>query len=162
MFPVIVAALVLQAASTVSLNTLDITGMAVGYGTPHLNRSIDNNPLAIGGRRFRRGVGTHARSEFTVLLRRNALSFHSWVGVDDETQKRGSVDFQIYVDGVKKADSGVMRGGDPAKEISADLTGAQRVNLVVDDAGDGIDYDHADWAEAQFTIKDPAIFLQPV
>ncbi|WP_086825035.1 NPCBM/NEW2 domain-containing protein [Streptomyces sp. NRRL B-24572] len=44
------------------------------------------------------------------------------------------------------ADSGVLRGSDPAKRLSVDLTGTNDLRLVVTDAGDGKNYDHADWA----------------
>ena len=48
----------------------------------------------------------------------------------------------------KKAETGVLHGGDPPKLVSADLTGARRLTLIVGDAGDGITHDHADWAGA--------------
>lgn len=39
----------------------------------------------------------------------------------------------------------------PAQPITADVTGAQVVRLVVTDGGDGIDSDHADWADAKLS-----------
>ena len=39
----------------------------------------------------------------------------------------------------------------PAEPLTADVTGAQVVRLVVTDGGDGIDSDHADWANARLT-----------
>ncbi len=163
MFHVIAAVLALQTPAIVRLDTLDIEPITIGWGTARKNRSVEDHPLSIAGRAFEHGVGTHARSELVVRLNGNALRFHSWVGVDDEVPKgAGSVDFQVFVDGFKKADSGVLRGGDPAKEVSVDLAGAKRVTLVVDDAGDGIDHDHGDWADAEFEVKDAAVRLQSV
>src|SRR5439155_21413021 len=52
----------------------------------------------------------------------------------------------------KAADGGVMRGGDEPKLLSVDLTGARRLSLVVGDADDGIENDHADWAGALLTL----------
>ena len=59
--------------------------------------------------------------------------------------------FQIFADGTKVADSGTMTGTAAAKKLTADVTGANELRLVVTDAGDGINYDHADWADAKVT-----------
>lgn len=40
---------------------------------------------------------------------------------------------------------------EPARAVSADVSGADVVRLVVTDAGDGKDYDHADWADVRVT-----------
>jgi alpha-galactosidase len=75
------------------------------------------------------------------------------VGVDDEKRadRAGSVDFQVWADGTEVADSGVLTWQDPARTLTADLTGAAFVQLVVTDGGDGMDSDHADWAGPQLT-----------
>jgi hypothetical protein len=46
-------------------------------------------------------------------------------------------------------ESGVLRGGDPAKEVSVDLHSVSKLSLLVGDADDDINYDHADWADAK-------------
>ena len=38
---------------------------------------------------------------------------------------------------------------DEAKSVSVSLTGATQLRLVVGDAGDGVFFDHADWADAR-------------
>jgi alpha-galactosidase len=58
------------------------------------------------------------------------------------------VAFEVWVDNKKEANSGILRGGDAPKLLSVDLSGAKRMTLLVTDAGDGIDNDHADWAGA--------------
>jgi alpha-galactosidase len=144
-----------QQAYTAGLESLDLSNMTLGWGDVHTNQSVEGHPLTIGGKAFAHGVGTHAASEFTVRLSGQNIRFHSWVGVDDETEKKGSVDFQVFVDGIKKADSGVLHGGEPAKELRVDMNGAHSARLVVTDAGDGNDYDHADWADAYFVSPNP-------
>jgi alpha-galactosidase len=54
--------------------------------------------------------------------------------------------FQIYRDATKVADSGRLTGADAARTLTADLTGGLELRLVVTDSGDGVNYDHADWA----------------
>lgn len=70
------------------------------------------------------------------------------VGVDDEKLTRGTVAFEIWADTKKVASTGVLTNAMPAQELTADVTGARVVRLTVTDGGDGIDSDHADWAEA--------------
>ncbi|MFD1734231.1 NPCBM/NEW2 domain-containing protein [Deinococcus malanensis] len=69
------------------------------------------------------------------------------MGVDDEVGKRGKVVFQVFLDGTKTYDSGVMKGKDPARLVDLDITGKQELRLVVTDGGNGIQFDHANWAQ---------------
>jgi alpha-galactosidase len=144
-----------QQLRTILLQDLDLRSMIQDWGPPQAAKSTDGHPLKIGGKTFAAGVGTHAHSEYSVNLFGSAKKFSATVGVDDETGGRGTVRFMIYVDNALVSDTGVMKGGDPAKPVSVDLTGRKTLRLVVDDAGDGIDYDHADWAEASITYTDP-------
>ena len=59
---------------------------------------------------------------------------------------------RVLADNQEVFNSGVMKPGDAAKLIELDLKGATILGLLVDDAGDGIDNDHADWAEARFIV----------
>ena len=82
------------------------------------------------------------------------------VGVDDDTDRKGSVKFEILVDDKKVAESGRMVGGDAAKRLEADLHGAKRMTLLVGDADDGMDFDHADWAGALIVLG-PEVKTRP-
>lgn len=127
------------------VENLNIELTQQGWGTPHRNLSVEGHPLQVGGKGFERGIGTHAESVFAIDLGGPVQAFISQIGVDDEAGNRGSVTFQLWGDGKLLAESSVMRGGDRADTISANLAGVKRLLLVVTDAGDGIDYDHADW-----------------
>ncbi len=105
----------------------------------------DGHALSVGGKTYARGFGAHATSQMTFTLDGRQTGFSAGVGVDDEVGKRGSVVFQVYADGQKLFDSGVMRGGDAARSVNVGLTGKRELRLVVTDAGDGANYDHADW-----------------
>ncbi len=140
-------------AGDVALGTLDLGAMQQEWGEARRNRSVDDHPLSIGGKTYANGVGTHAASSLDVRVDGNALRFRAVVGVDDEATNNASVRFLVYVDGKPKFDSGVMRKG-TAKAVDLDLKGAKRVRFVVEDGGDGIDNDHADWADAILTLKD--------
>lgn len=140
----------LLVAAPVMLSSLDLRGVRQDWGNAQRNRSVDGNPLRIAGREFTSGIGTHASSELELDLSGQALRFHAVVGLDDEIPERapGSVVFKVLLDGRAAFASGTMRRGTPGKSVELDLRGVRKLRLVVEDAGDGINYDHADWAEA--------------
>ncbi len=142
------AALVPLTAATLPLAELDLGLMTTGWGKPQAAKSVDGNPLRMGGRQFQTGIGSHADSEFLIRLDGKADEFRAWVGIDAEVGERGSAGFIVLTDGRTAWQSGVMRGGQPPKEVKVSLTGVTRLALQVTGGDDGIDYDHADWADA--------------
>ncbi len=106
----------------------------------------DGHTLSIRGATYGKGLGVHANSDVSYFLGGTCKNLTVDVGVDDESYGNGSVDFQIYRDSTKVADTGVVTGKDAVRHLSVDLTGAAKLRLVVTDGGDGIGYDHADWA----------------
>ena len=159
---------------TVPLSSLDLSATQQEWGSPQTNKSVDGHPLTIGGRKFQTGLGTHAASSLRLKLNGNAEKFTAWVGVDDEeVGKGGSVTFSVVGDGKKLWESGVMRSGNAAKQVDVDVQGVKSLLLLVGDADDGIDSDHADWADASFVMlqgrpetsaappTEPAVVLTP-
>ena len=148
------------------VETLDLSKMTTGYGTAAAGKSIDGHPLTLGGVVYPHGIGTHAESVFVINLHGAATHFTSTVGVDDETNHSGSVAFSVVVDGKTAAQTKVLHGGDAPQLLSVDLTGAKVLTLRVSDGGDGINYDHADWAGALLTLvpggAKPEAFTLPV
>ncbi len=139
-------------AETVWLDDLNLAAATQGWGDPHKNQSVEGHPLTIGGKQFQRGFGTHAVSTLHVNLDSGAKSFSASVGVDDEVNKNpaSSVEFIVRGDGKVLWKSSVMHAGDAAEHCEVDLAGVKSLVLEVGDAGDGINFDHADWADAKF------------
>ncbi len=137
-------------ADVVRLGELDLAKMSTGWGQPQVDKSTTGKTLSIGGRTFDRGIGTHAESTIYVDLDGKVERFKAYVGVDDAAGRRGSVRFMVYGDGKRLFDSGVMKGGQEAKSVDVPLAGVRRLRLMVTAAGDGIDSDHANWAQAEF------------
>jgi hypothetical protein len=54
----------------------------------------------------------------------------------------------VWADGERVVTSDVVRGADAARPLTADVSGAEVVELRLTEAGDGNTYDHADWADA--------------
>ena len=143
----------LAAQETVWLETLDLARVQQEWGQARAARSVDNHPLKLGGTEHAHGVGTHAGSDFVIDLKGSATKFAARVGVDDEVGSRGSVVFEVWVDGKRAAATAVLRGGATPAALAVDLTGARQLVLSVTDAGDDIHYDHADWVDAQLTLR---------
>ncbi|MWA09438.1 alpha-galactosidase [Streptomyces sp. BA2] len=107
----------------------------------------DGNPITIGGAVYAKGLGVHAESAVEYYTGASCEKVTAQVGVDDEKGLKGTVAFEIWADGKKAASTGVLTNAHAAQGLSADVTGAQVVRLVVTDGGDGRDSDHADWAD---------------
>lgn len=111
----------------------------------------DGKPLTIGGEVYAKGLGVHATSTVEYYAGGACSTVKARVGVDDEKDAKGSVTFEIWADGTKAASTGVLTTAMPAQPVSADVSGAQVVRLVVTDGGDGDDSDHADWGDLSIT-----------
>ncbi len=148
----------LQSAGTTSyLSDLPYTVVANGWGPVEKDRSNgengagDGNPLTLNGTVYAKGLGAHAASDIRSTLGGTCTSFTAKVGVDDEMGANGSVVFQVWADGVKLADSGLMTALTATKTLTADVTGRTTLQLVITNGGDNVTADHGDWADAQLT-----------
>ncbi|MGI5452500.1 NPCBM/NEW2 domain-containing protein [Streptomyces sp. CA-249302] len=128
-----------------------------GYGPVERNTSNgesaagDGHPITVGGVVYGKGLGVHAESAVAFYTGKACETVTADVGVDDEKGAKGTVAFEVWADGTKVASTGVLTNAMPAQPLTADVTGAQVVRLVVTDGGDGIDSDHADWGDAQLS-----------
>lgn len=153
----------LASAETIRLDQLDIARTEQDWGDPHRDQSVEGHPLSIGGRHFEHGLGTHATCSLYLTVN-GAQKFSASVGVDGEvTSTDASVEFFVFGQGRELWRSGVMRAAEPPKTFQVDLAGVKTLALKVGDAGDGINFDHADWAGAQFEFSGtaPAIETGP-
>jgi glucose/arabinose dehydrogenase len=112
----------------------------------------DGGVITLGRIPYAKGLGVHAPSDIGYSLG-GACSgnFVSDVGVDDSAGARGSVVFQVWLDGALVFDSGFMHGGDLRKSINVSVAGKSELRLRVTDGGDGNAFDIADWAGARVT-----------
>jgi alpha-galactosidase len=141
---------------------------------PQADRSVSGQPMYISGQKFLNGLGTHARFVLWLDLQGGTKRFTALVGIDDEVVPRivrdelrsaflkgydeykkinGHVIFQIYGDGILLWKSPIMLAGMPAEKVDVDLTGVKTMVMVVSSTGDATEFDHADWADAQFIVN---------
>lgn len=166
-------AMAADVAADIPLTSLDLSKMRQGYGEPQIDKAVTGVPLSIGGRKFDRGLGTHADSRMWIDLQGGAERFVAWVGVDDNAgQGKGTVIFRVIGDGKTLYRSPVMKAGDAPRPVDVSLHGVKLLLLIAFDAGDGINFDHADWADARFIgaktkpvtiagINEEAVILTP-
>jgi len=113
------------------------------------DRSVCGAMLHAGGKLYLKGLGMHSASRLSYSLAEPYRRFQAELAVDDSAQGGGSVGFRVFVDGQVRYTSPVVRGGQAPLPISVDLTGAKRLDLVVDFADRADELDHADWLDAR-------------
>jgi alpha-galactosidase len=114
----------------------------------------DGFPLTINGVVYPKGLGTHAPAQLVFFVDGKCGNLTVDVGIDDDrndARQTGSTTFEIWADGMKVADSGLRTWADPALTLSAQLTGAKYLKLVLTDGGNTNSYDRGDWAAPRLT-----------
>ncbi|WP_077328820.1 NPCBM/NEW2 domain-containing protein [Virgibacillus siamensis] len=138
------------------VSDLDWTDVTNGWGQLQIDSSNGGKPLTLDGVTYDKGLGAHALSEITYDLNRltnKSSRFVADIGVDDEIPDYGSVVFQVFGDGQKLYDSGVMTGTSDTKHVDVSIESVDTLKLVVKTAGDGKTGDHADWAGAKILFE---------
>jgi cytoskeletal protein CcmA (bactofilin family) len=136
------------------LTDLTPTSSTNGWGPVEKNQSVGNSgagdgkTITLNHVIYSRGIGVHANSEQVFNLGGKYSRFFSDVGIDDEVGSDGSAIFQVWADDQLLFDSGVMAGNTRTERLRLNVAGRQQLRLVVNDAGDGINGDHGDWANA--------------
>ena len=126
------------------------------YGSAKKDISASGNTLRLTNEdgsvaTYERGIGAHSTSTIIYdLSDKDYQFFSSYVGVDRQMYGSvGSVVFQVYVDGEKQFDSGLMNSRDPQQYVEVNLAGAKELKLVVTDGGNGDGSDHATWGDTK-------------
>ncbi len=119
---------------------------ANGDRLPRRDRDVTDKPLTLGGRRYRKGLGTHAPSEIVYRIDGEYHRFSATVG---GAEQGGTVEFQVFGDDRLLFASGVLKGLGEVKAIDLSVAGVKRLRLVVTDAGNNYYSDMANWADAK-------------
>ncbi len=164
----------------VPLSSLDLTRMKVQPGggrgaaqtVAQANKSIDGNPIHIGGKEFTAGVGTRANSVLFVQLNGGAEHFSALVGADDNpiqappSASRATfrapsrlpptpIVFRAVGDGRVLHVSKPVSRGDAPEPFDVDLRGIRTLVLQVKQV-DVVRPVAANWADARFTVTGAA------
>ena len=160
--------------STLDLTTYKYMRSTCGWGSVAVNKNLNGGKLSIDGTSYDKGLATHANSILLYELPEGAVKFTALAGIDNTGSDQGSkssVEFMVFNEDptIRTETTDQWNGGnktikvDPCKQVGysgfigreasrqqsvveADITGAEKLYLVVTDGGDGLSYDHADWA----------------
>ncbi len=145
-------------SSSIYLSDLKPYAVSNGYGPLEFDRSNgssndgDGGTLTLNGITYAKGLGTHANSEISYkIVPGNFDTFSAIIGIDDETGANGSVQFEVYGDGVLLYQSAVKTGSSANEALAVNIVGVSELKLKVNDGGNGISSDHADWADAKIS-----------
>ncbi len=155
---------VLTAATSTTtryLGDIPWKSMINGWGPVERNRSngeqgaSDGRAITLNGRTYARGLGAHARSDVRYALNGTCTSFQADIGVDDESGGNGSIVFEVWADGTRLFSSEAMRATTATRQVSVSVSGKNELALIMTDGGDGVDFDHGDWADARVSCSGP-------
>jgi hypothetical protein len=145
------------AAGSDAVSDLPFLSATNGWGPVERDTSVgeqaagDGQPITIAGAGYAKGLGTNSVSDVQVYLGGACTRFTAQVGVDDETGGGGTVTFSVLADGKALVTTPTIKGHAAATAIDVEVSGAQVLELVVGDAGDGNGNDHGDWATPTLT-----------
>ena len=142
-----------QNADTIYLSDVHPESSKQDYGILEADRAINQSLINIAGITFHKGLGTHANSEVVYSTNAKYRKFLAIVGVDNYPifSDLSSVQFEVFGDGTKLFQSGIMRIKDAGIPVDIDIRGVKVLKLLVNDAGDGNRWDHSDWANARLS-----------
>ena len=116
----------------------------------------------LGGKEYEHSIKLYPYKEgvpgsvtfFVDVLPVQYKKFKATIGLPDRlTAGRGSADFRVELmhnnQWKEVYRSKVFKGGDSPEEIDIDLNGAEALRFRTTDAGDGLNSDHATWADAK-------------
>ena len=112
---------------------------------------------------YEKGLGVNSYSKLVYDVKDAGYTkFESWIGIDHMKydNPEASVTFEVWKDDMKVFESANMGGKTPKQFVSADITGAEKVTLIVTHGSDGKNgNDNADWADAKFiSVKDTTTY----
>lgn len=119
------------------------------WGKGRKNMNINKDRIFIGDYPYEYGISTHGNSEIIYGLGKKYKFFKADIGLGSEVGRKGSVIFKIKLDGEEAYCSKLIRGTGEPLYISVPVEGKEVMELLVQDGGDGINYDHAIWANAR-------------
>jgi hypothetical protein len=146
---------------SVGIDTLKPVTAKTGWRKVGVNCSCAGRPLRLAGVEYAKGMGVNASSLLVYAIPEGMKRFTAVVGIDDDMKNRKtpSIIFKVYGDVKEMGEPPVLLAESPMlcdktlRMWAFDTELSERfkeIRLVVEDAGDGIKCDHADWVNAGF------------
>ncbi|MPQ44646.1 glycosyl hydrolase family 95 catalytic domain-containing protein [Clostridium tarantellae] len=146
-----------EVESSIYVSDFNWVSATTGYGTINKDKSCDGRIITLKNENgndvtYEKGIGTHANS--TIIYNISDYGyydyFETFVGVDQEMAGTvASISFEVYLDGEKVFDSGLMNHNTPQKYIKVPIKNKSELKLIVKDGGNGIGSDHGSFGDAK-------------
>ncbi|QBE61908.1 NPCBM/NEW2 domain-containing protein [Pseudoduganella lutea] len=108
----------------------------MGWGGAQVDMTPYDGALQVNGKGYRTGIGILAGSRMEVKNDGQFSRFTAEVGVDDGTRNsRDAVVFEVYGDGRLLASTPLLRWGQDARALQADVAGVKVVELIARQVG---------------------------
>ncbi|MGH7595601.1 MAG: NPCBM/NEW2 domain-containing protein [bacterium] len=136
----------------------DLEPYQVGLEWRHaqINRTVLEKGMVLGGKPYERGLGIPPNSELGYELKGLFQTFSALVGVDDEHNREGHVEFVVLGDGKELWRSGFVTKANGAIPVQLDVSGVNRLILRVNRGEKGGSGDQANWVEAKIIRRSAA------
>ena len=119
-----------------------------------VDKSYFGGPLTIHGVVYPHGLWANSIATINYYLGGNCSRFTSDLGLDDSVTGQGSVDYQLYADGTKVYDSGVVTNSTPTVHADVDISGAHILELYVGEGNGTNQFGNADFGSPELTCND--------
>lgn len=144
-----------QKTHKVWLDDLVIQAFSEGIRPAKSRVNYMDDTIQIAGARYQRGVGVQSVSVLSFYLNKNAFRFSAVIGADDQGNKEIPVKFYVLGDGKVLFESKEMHIGDAGIKVDVDLTGVERLGLLITDniGGSNNKRTYANWADAVLVMR---------
>ena len=157
----------LFADTAFQVEELDFSWMTSGWNSPTKNGSVNYGSKmtmwdGAAWVTYDRGIGVQSESHFVIRLEGKGKSFSARVGVN-KTAEGGlgerTVTFRVknFLTGDELAASGALGLTTAAEELTADLTGVEVIDLVVEPNGFNGSWSHVNWVDPVIVMEDGAV-----
>lgn len=125
----------------VSMTDVAWKSATVGYNSIEVDKNIYGGPLTLTvdgeEKEFEHGIGTHAESEIIYDISNMGYDiFETYIGLDRSSIKNNGYDgrarFEIWIDGEKAYDSGIMECDSNAQQVRLNIIDAREIRLYMD------------------------------
>jgi predicted O-methyltransferase YrrM len=132
------------------VDSLKLLQTQVGYGDVGMNGDLgyEGLPVTVGGKPFPRALSTHPPARLRFHVDRRFASFNCQVALNDDVPAGAShADFAVVADGREIAVVPYVQSGEPPRPLTADIAGAEHLELVVRTSR--WEYCHAVWLDPE-------------
>ncbi len=159
LFSVSIAVGYTQSIKEMWLDDLVIQKYSEGIPGVNAKQNAGGEPITMVKNTYQHGIGVQSTSVLSFYLKGNATGFSATVGVDDLGNRILSHQFYVLGDGKILFESGEMKWGDLPKKVQVDLSGIQRMGLLVMVEDQGYTKVYTNWADAKIAMKGDAVPL---